>query len=50
VKVVAFTAPKQLPDTRMQKIRAPMGPRTWDPNATAMVSLVKETVKGRTRK
>ena len=50
MKVVAFSAPKQLPETRMQKMRAPMGPRTWFPKATAMVSLMKETLKGRTRK
>ena len=50
MKIVAFRAPKQEPLTMRANIREPMGPRTRDPKATAMVVEVDVTLNGRVRK
>lgn len=50
VKVVAFSAPKHEPETNKASIRAPMGPKTCDPKATATVLEDSMTEVGSTRK
>jgi hypothetical protein len=50
VNVVALSAPKHDPDTNSASISEPMGPKTWDPKATATVLEDSMTEVGRTRK
>lgn len=50
VNVVALSAPKHEPETNKARMKAPMGPNTWDPKATATVLDDSMTELGRTRK
>lgn len=50
MNVVAFNAPKHEPETKRASIRAPTGPKTCDPKATATVLEDSMTEPGSTRK
>lgn len=47
---MAFRAPKHEPDTKMARMREPIGPKTFAPNAMATVLLDLITERGSTRK
>jgi hypothetical protein len=47
---VAFRAPKQEPETKRARMREPMGPKTWEPKATATVLVESMMERGRTKK
>lgn len=47
---MALRAPKQLPETKRARTKAPTGPNTWLPKATATVLEDSITWVGRTRK
>ena len=49
MKVVALSAPKQLPATVRARTRDPMGPKTTDPNRTAIVVEDEMVAEGRTK-
>ncbi len=49
MKVVAFSAPKQLALTVRASRRDPIGPKTTEPNWTAMVVEVEIVEAGRTK-